>query len=210
MLESFSSPALHVVSLATTEARGLRHSRIGTEHLLLGLLSDEDGGPAAQLRKVGASLAAARHKVMEVSTVGTGATTTEPLPFTARAQRALERAGRHSRQKREPEVAADSVLFGVLDVEGLACQVLRGLGVDVDSLHDGLVATSTETALAIVPEQPSVLEVGGPLCPWCRDALDDTLAEAVMSTNGDPGKAHVSVVYCSACGAALGVLRSPK
>ena len=207
VLESYSSRARHVVSLAITEARGLDHARVGTEHLLLGLLSDENGVPAVLLRNAGASLAAARHKVAEVVVADTGAAATEALPFTARGQRALERAGRYSRQRREPEVSTKSVLFGVLDVEGLACQVLRGLGADVGSLHDALVAASADATPEPEREQSSV-KTARPRCPWCREALDGSLAEAVLATRGDLKATYVSVVYCTSCGSSLGVVRS--
>ena len=54
MLENYSVGAERVVSLATVEARRLDHSRVGTEHLLLGLLSDDDGESADVLRAAGA------------------------------------------------------------------------------------------------------------------------------------------------------------
>ena len=66
VLENYSSPAQHVVSLATAEARRVGHPSVGTEHLLLGLLSGENGVAAVLLRSAGASLAAARHKATEV------------------------------------------------------------------------------------------------------------------------------------------------
>ena len=49
MLETVSDDVQRVVALATTEARTLDHPRVGTEHLLLGLLSDEDGRSALSL-----------------------------------------------------------------------------------------------------------------------------------------------------------------
>ena len=65
MIENYSVAAQRVVSLATLEARRLDHRRIGTEHLLLGLLADDDGEAADVLRAAGVHLAAARHKVAE-------------------------------------------------------------------------------------------------------------------------------------------------
>ena len=81
MLENFSLRAQRVVSMAMSEARRLDHPHVGTEHLLLGVLSDDDGEPAEVLRAAGASLAAARHKVAEASGVGTGSSNSEALPF---------------------------------------------------------------------------------------------------------------------------------
>lgn len=207
MLENFSVGAQRVVSLATMEARRLDHPRVGTEHLLLGVLSDDDGEPADVLRAVGVSLAAARHKVVEASRADAGLSNSEALPFTPRAQRALERAGRFSRKQHEPEVTAGHVLLGVLDVEGLACQVLRGLGVDIDHLRDAFVTTGAHIPVALVDDQPSVEEVR-PRCPNCDALLDDTLSETLISArrDGEP-TTNFSVAYCAGCGATLGVVR---
>lgn len=207
VLESYSVRAERVVSLATAEARRLDHPRVGTEHLLLGLLSDEDGVITGVMRTAGASLAAARHKVAEVGGRDAGSPINETLPFTPRAQRALERAGRFSRQQRAPEVTAGHVLLGVLDVEGLACQVLRGLGVDLAHLRTAVVATRPDVAVALVDEPASTAPVR-PVCPGCRAALDDTMAEMLLPARrqGEP-PTNVSVVYCAACGVALGVVR---
>jgi ATP-dependent Clp protease ATP-binding subunit ClpA len=208
VFDNYSVGARGVVSLATAEAHQLDHARIGTEHLLLGLLADEDGEPAALLRAAGARLAAARHKVSELGGAGPESPGSDQMPFTARAQRALERAGRFSRQARATQVSAGHVLLGVLDVEGLACQVLRGLGVDLVQLNLAVVACD-----AISEAQPAVVEVAPaidavrPTCPRCRADLDDTLAEVVMDARRrDLSAINVSVIYCAACGTTLGVV----
>jgi ATP-dependent Clp protease ATP-binding subunit ClpA len=145
--------------------------------------------------------------VVEALGASTGLSNSDALPFTPRAQRALERAGRFSRKQQEPEVTANHVLLGVLDVEGLACQVLRGLGVDIDTVRAALVVTRVQLPVALVDDQPSV---GGvrPWCPNCRALLDDTLSETVISArrDGEP-TTNVGVAYCAACGATLGVVR---
>jgi len=210
VLENFSADAQLVVSLAAVEARKLRHPRVGTEHLLLGVLANEDDRPAEVLRAAGVSLAAARHKVAEALGAGAGLSTTEALPFSARAQRALERAGRFSRKDQQPEVTVEHVLLGVLDVEGLACQVLRGLGVDIDQLRNAFVTPRAQVSAAPVDIELPVEEVleMRPRCPTCRAPLDDTLRETLVSAqrDGQP-TTNISVLYCAECGATLGVVR---
>lgn len=211
VLENYSVAAQRVVSLATVEARRLDHRRVGTEHLLLGLLSDDDGEAADVLRVAGVHLAAARHKVAEALGTDAGSPNSEVLPFTARAQRALERAGRFSRKEQEPDVTPGHVLLGVLDVEGLACQVLRGLDVDIVNLRNAVGTTRAGVPVAPVDDQPPV-EAARPRCPNCRAALDDTLTEMVIPARRD-GKptTDVSVAFCAACSTTLGVVgRVPR
>lgn len=192
--------------MAMIEARALDHIRVGTEHLLLGLLADDAGEAAEVLRAAGANLTSARHKVVEAVGAETGSPSSGALPFTPRAQRALERAGRFSRKERAPEVTAGHVLLGVLDVEGLACQVLRGLDVDIVHLRDAVVAADTDTDVGPVDAPPT-----GPMrprCPSCHASLEETLAEMQIPARGERGQTtNLSVAFCAACGATLGVMR---
>jgi ATP-dependent Clp protease ATP-binding subunit ClpC len=208
VLENYSPRAQDVVVAATEEARLLGHAGVGTEHLLLGLLAEDDGVPAEVLRTAGATFTAARHKVAEV--VGGDGTPPDDgdLALTPRAKRALDRASRFARQDREPEVTTGHVLLGVLDVEGLACQVLRGLDVDVAQVREAVVAARTE----VVPPRPSrkrSSEKARPRCPSCRAFLDDVLAETTVAArrDGQPS-GPVNVVHCLACGTTLGVVPS--
>jgi ATP-dependent Clp protease ATP-binding subunit ClpA len=198
VLEGCSDDARRVVSVAIDEARRLGNARVGTEHLLLGLLAD-DGEAATALHAAGATLTAARHTVAEIVTE-TGSSTGGELPFTPRAQRALERAGRFSRRDRATEVTPVHVLLGLLDVEGLACQVLRGLGVDLARLRDSVVEQPRETPPPVVEPSPML-----PNCPHCRATLADNLAQTTVAARSDDGSlTRLYVVYCAACGATLG------
>ena len=64
MFERFTDAARRVVVLAQDEARTLRHHYIGTEHLLLGVLGEEEGVAAATLRTFGLTVAAVRADVV--------------------------------------------------------------------------------------------------------------------------------------------------
>ncbi len=131
------------------------------------------------------------------------------LPFTARAQRALERAARFSRQSRAHEVDTEHVLLGVLDVEGLACQVLRRLDVDMAYLQGAL----TDRAEEPIPDQtepaPPAVMTARVCCPSCQVALDDnTVAEHVVHPRQEGHTAKpVALIYCTSCGTALGAAR---
>jgi ATP-dependent Clp protease ATP-binding subunit ClpC len=146
--EGFGDVAREALATAEDEARALGHGTLGTEHLLLGILATDGSGAAGALRDAGVTLAAARHKVVEA--VGRGAAVaaqpTEPLPATSRAGRALGRAVRFSHLARAEAVATGHVLLGVLDVEGQAGQVLRGLGVDVHGLRGVLADVEDDAA----------------------------------------------------------------
>jgi ATP-dependent Clp protease ATP-binding subunit ClpC len=203
VLEGSSVDAQRVVTVAIDEARRFGHAHVGTEHLLLGLLADEDGEAASALRAAGATLAAARHTVSEVVTETAGPSSDGEIPFTPRAQRALERAGRFSRRDRAPEVTTTHVLLGLLDVEGLACQVMRGLGVDLVRLRESVVDQPADVAPHDAEPTQTERASVRPRCPHCRADLHDHLAQTVVDLRAD-GDSETRVIYCAACGAALG------
>jgi ATP-dependent Clp protease ATP-binding subunit ClpA len=207
MLEHFSDSARRVVALAEEEADRLGHPHAGTEHLLLGLLGEEGTPAAALLATAGVTLVAAREKVIEA--VGPSAAGPGPgrLALTARAQRALDRAARFSRQRGDERVGTEDVLAGVLDVEGRAGQVLRGLGVDIAALGDAVTRGRTR------PTGPADPGRTVPHCPRCHADLTTGLSHRAVTSRGDPegrsrvpGERALVVAFCAACGSALGVV----
>jgi hypothetical protein len=133
--ERFTDRSRRVLVLAQEEARLLSHSFIGTEHLLLGLISEGEGVAATALASVGVTLTAVREKVRE--TMGTVSTTpTGSLPFTPRAKKVLELALREALQLGHSYIGTEHLLLGLVrEGEGVASQILVSLGVDLGRVH---------------------------------------------------------------------------
>ena len=191
---------------AEREARELGHDRIGTEHLLLGLLTS-DSDTSKLLTAAGVTLAAARNTVSEavgkpsVGTIGGSS----PLPSTARAGRALGRAARFADAEGSDIIESEHLLWGVLDVEGTAGQVLRGLGVDVDLLRDQLETLEANRETRTSLEAP-VTAFSSEQCPSCSVALEETLSYRIVVATSDSGSQRDAVVFsCGNCGRVLGV-----
>jgi ATP-dependent Clp protease ATP-binding subunit ClpA len=203
-LSAFGADARRAIAAAEAEARELGHAFVGTEHLLLGLLSDEDNPAAIALRDAGATLAATRAKVREA--VGPSTVTGEPTTSSARASRALGRATRFSHQQRSPVVASEHLLEGVLDVEGTAGQVLRRLGVDVERLRARLAGTDTSPAPPTTGATEPARDVTPARCPSCDASLDEDLTWGTITATSSTGDAlrDAVVFWCATCGAALG------
>ena len=196
MFDRFSDRARRAVELAELETRRLGHHHIGTEHLLLGLLSEGDSDEAQALKAAGATLGAAREKVAEAVGMNLDPYEGDPV-LTARAKRAIERASRFSLQRLDEHVETEHLLLGVLDVEGTACQVLRGLGVDVAGLRRTVDIAVTDTgsdALGISPR-----------CANCGEVLAAVLSHRVVTANDEAGTGREFVIaFCSVCGSAVG------
>ncbi len=138
MFERFTDRARQVVVLAQDEARALGHAYIGTEHLLLGLLREEEGLAAQALHQLGVSLEAAREQVLAIVGPGEeGAGATGQIPFTPRGKRALELALREALALGHNHIGTEHVLLGLLrQGEGVASKVLHAFGVDEDAARD--------------------------------------------------------------------------
>jgi ATP-dependent Clp protease ATP-binding subunit ClpC len=113
------------VVLAQEEARILKHNYIGTEHILLGLIHEEEGVAAKALEALHISLEAARHEVEEI--IGHGqAAPAGPLPFTPRAKKVLELSLRESRRLGHDYIGTEHLLLGLIreGTEGIGAMVL--------------------------------------------------------------------------------------
>jgi ATP-dependent Clp protease ATP-binding subunit ClpC len=138
VFERFTERARQVVVLAQDEARSLRHNFIGTEHLLLGLLREEEGIAARVLDELGVTLAAVRAEVGKVG--GGDEATTGQIPFTPSAKKTLECALREAVGMRHDYIGTEHILLGLTHVdECVALKVLAGLGVEPDHVRDRVI-----------------------------------------------------------------------
>lgn len=219
MFDRFGDDARAVVGFAHDAAGRLGHEHVGTEHLLLGLLG-RGGRTADLLRAGGATLDGCRSKVAEWGG-RPGGRTGRPdgeLDRTERAQRVLQRADRLSLRRRDPEVGPAHLLASLLDVEGTAGQVLRGVGADVAVLRGRVVDLLDQPeghgpAGPAGPDEPPPDPIGpGPTpagpelrCPACGTGIVGGLrSSTVESADDDGGTRPVVIVSCRSCGTVLG------
>src|SRR5207249_7677761 len=133
--ERFSESAKGVLTLAQEEAERRRHSYIGTEHLLLGLIRQEDAVGAAVLKNLGIHRAAIRAAVDSTMQSNPREVIEVAMP-TARVKRVIELAFEEARRDHSNAVATGHLLVGlILENDGIAAQVLREQAVAIDSVR---------------------------------------------------------------------------
>ncbi len=133
--EKFNEPGRRIVVLAQDEARYFNHNYIGTEHLLLGLIREEDGIAARALREIGVDLEEARDQVESIVGYGEEGTGAQ-APFTPRASKVLQMASMESMQLDHDHVSTEHVLLGLLrESEGVAARMLLNLDIDPDAVR---------------------------------------------------------------------------
>ena len=136
MFERFTQQARRVVVLAQEEARHLDHDYIGTEHLMLGLIADQEGVAARVLRDLGIEQEAARQQVVEIIGRGEGPATGH-VRMTPRAKKVLELSLRESIQLKDKHIGPEHILLGLLrEGDGVGAQVLVALGTDLATVRE--------------------------------------------------------------------------
>jgi ATP-dependent Clp protease ATP-binding subunit ClpA len=139
MFERFTDQARQVIVLAQDEARALKHAHIGTEHILLGLLRDDEGVAARVLASLEVSLFEARAQVARI--VGQGdARVTGQIPFTPRAKKVLELALREAISLGDNFIGSEHILLGLVrEHEGIGARVLLDSGVGPDAVDQEVI-----------------------------------------------------------------------
>jgi ATP-dependent Clp protease ATP-binding subunit ClpC len=136
MFQRFTERARQVVIFGQEEARRLRHNYIGTEHLLLGVLREEEGVGARVLASLGVTLDGVRAQVGTI--VGQGdEVTTGQIPFTPRAKRVLELSLREALALGHNWIGTEHLLLGIVrEHEGVAAKILLDLDADAEKVRE--------------------------------------------------------------------------
>ena len=143
--EKFSERARRVLTLAQEEAQRFNHNYIGTEHILLGLVREEEGVGAKVLVNLGAGLSKVRSAVEFIIGRGEKPASGE-IGLTPRAKRVIELAIDEARRLGHNYIGTEHLLLGLIrEGEGGAAEG-RGVAADVlDSFGITLERTRTET-----------------------------------------------------------------
>lgn len=161
VFERFSGRSRRVLVRAQDESRRLSRPFIGTEHILLGLLADDEGLAAQALRESGVTLAGTRDVVLGIT--GQGEQPVASVPFTARAKKVLEYSLREALQRGDQAIGTENLLLGLLrEGQGIACQVLVAQRVDLQRLWERVRLLANEQPRLRRDPEPWVLgEEGG-------------------------------------------------
>ena len=183
MFERFTERARQVVVLAQDEARALKHNYIGTEHILLGLLREEEGLAARVLESLDITVEEVRAQVARI--VGQGdEVTSGQIPFTPRAKKVLELALREALSLGHNYIGTEHILLGLLrEEEGLAARVLESLDITVEEVRAQVAR--------IVGQGDEVTTGQIPFTPRAKKVLELALREALSLGHNYIGTEHI-------------------
>src|SRR4051812_25053851 len=142
MYEKFTERARQVVVLSKEEACLLKHQYIGSEHILLGLLREEEGIAARVLRSLGITDERVRDFVAKNIGVGKEETS-DPIPFTPRVKKIFELTLREALSIGHNYIGTEHLLLGLVrEHEGVGMRALRELSEDdkiSEKIHNDVI-----------------------------------------------------------------------
>jgi ATP-dependent Clp protease ATP-binding subunit ClpA len=179
MFERFTDNARAVVVAAQEEARALKHGRIGTEHVLLGLYTAPSGIAAQALNQLGITADTVRAEVVTMVGVGSDGAVGH-IPFSPRAKKVLELSLREALQLGHNYIGTDHILLA-LEREG------EGVAVKVLAKHVNL-QDLRRTTITLIKEQTK--PDSGPVRPSRTSAADEVVAVAEALAGSAPMGSH--------------------
>ncbi|GAB2225610.1 hypothetical protein Droror1_Dr00006407 [Drosera rotundifolia] len=133
--ERFSESSLSMINHAIDETRHLGSNFVGTEHILLGLVSEGTGIAAKLLQATGIDLKDACDEVERINGRESGHIALE-ISFTTKAKHVFELSLEAARQLRDDHIGPEHLLLGLSrSGGGFAGVVLKNLGADLDEIH---------------------------------------------------------------------------
>jgi ATP-dependent Clp protease ATP-binding subunit ClpC len=138
MRDRLSAQALDALHLAEKEARAMAHEYVGTEHLLLGLLAQQDTPAATALQRLGVRPALVRAETERIVGPGEGSGSGS-IPLTPLATRALERTATEAEARDEKQATGEDLLVALAQVrDGLAARIMGRMDVSLEQVRAAL------------------------------------------------------------------------
>jgi len=135
MFSKFSEDAQKVLMDAKREMQRLKHPYVGSEHMLLAILSHHEFSITKKLESYGIFYKKFRDEL--VSTVGLGKNANSWFLYTPLLKRVLESAMLDSKEEKEKEVSVEQLFLSLLEEgEGVAIRLLVSMNIDIDKLYN--------------------------------------------------------------------------
>jgi ATP-dependent Clp protease ATP-binding subunit ClpA len=208
VFERFTERARQVVVLAQDETGLLKHNYICTEHILLGLLREEEGLAARVLDTLGITVEEVRAQVARIVGLGDEVTTGQ-IAFTPRVKKVLDLALREALSLGHDYIGTEHILLGLVrENEGVAARILLDFDADAEKIRNETIrmlsgpgrrpgeppggrqrvrVTSELVPFILGGNQPAHLLVACPSCatPIETISTDQANIEFTVSAEGD-------------------------
>lgn len=133
MFGNFTEEARKIIVNAKKEMYELKHPYVGSEHLLLALLK-ENNSISKKLKEYNLTYNKLKEEIINV--IGKGTIETEWFLYTPLLKRIMENAIIDSKENNDGEVTIEHLFTSLLEEgEGVAIRIMIGMNIDIDSLY---------------------------------------------------------------------------
>ncbi|HDZ62061.1 MAG TPA: ATP-dependent Clp protease ATP-binding subunit [Nitrospirae bacterium] len=178
MFEKFTDKGRRVIINAKEEAEKRQNDYLGTEHLFLALLREEESLPIVILKKMGLSPKELWIEVERNLPLGSSVPTFGDIPFTPRAKKVLELAVEEARLLGHSYIGSEHLLIGLIrEEEGIAGKILRSLGANILSARQLTINLALRSHPSLAKDKkgltPALDEFGRDLTAMAKDSMLD-------------------------------------
>ncbi len=189
MFKRYTEKVRKVIMMAQEEAVNLNHNYIGTEHILVGLVKENEGIAGKVLRELGVEPEKLIEEIEKIVGKGEYQEVSE-ITFTPRAKKVLELASQEASQLGQNYIGTEHILLGLLkEGSGVATRILTDMGIDLDSIYSQVMkvlmesgqseTTSTGGSIRKESKVPTLDEFGRDLTELAKeDKLDPVVGRS--------------------------------
>lgn len=185
MENEYTYNAREVLVLAQEQAKFFKHQAVGTEHLLLALAMEQQGGASRILRRINLTVDRIRREIENYTGFGnmTAMTSGEYLPYSPKAAATLRLASDEANRLHAQRVGTEHLLLGIINSSNnLALRILNGLDIKVTDLQKMLL-----DEIGVAPKnQKDILRGGWNTGTPVLDELARDLTQTASEKRIDP------------------------
>jgi len=154
MFKRYTEKAKKAIMIAQEEAINQNHDYIGTEHILIGLVKEEEGVASRVLRQLGVNVDKIVEEVERLVGKGEYQQVGE-IAFTPRAKKVLELASQEASQLKNNYISTEHILLGLVkEGSGVAVRILTDLGINLDDVYSEIMKVLMESQAQGFPSVP--------------------------------------------------------
>jgi ATP-dependent Clp protease ATP-binding subunit ClpC len=154
MFKRYTEKAKKAIMMAQEEAVNLNHDYIGTEHILIGLIKEEEGVASQVLKQLGVNVDKVVEEVERLVGKGEYQQVGE-VTFTPRAKKVLELASQEASQLKNNYIGTEHILLGLIkEGSGVAVRILTDLGINLDNVYSEIMKVLMDSGAQGFPSAP--------------------------------------------------------
>ncbi len=145
MFKRYTEKVRKVIMMAQEEAVNLNHNYIGTEHILVGLVKENEGIAGKVLRELGVEPERVLEEIEKIVGRGEYQEVSE-ITFTPRAKKVLELASQEASRLGQNYIGTEHILLGLIkEGSGVATRILNEMGIDLENVYSQVMKVLMES-----------------------------------------------------------------